>query len=78
MSRVEFMAQTNDGTKYKITWNRKTNEYDFYYRNGLIPIQGPYGKVCGQWVLVDSQECYSDVLAYAFEEISSVNAKNGS
>lgn len=77
MAKSEISVKCNDGTKFRIKWDKKDGLYYLSYRNDLKPIEGSDGKFMGKWIYLDSQMMYCDVLAYMFEEITQIEAKEG-
>lgn len=78
MAKTELSVKTNDGTKYRINFNRKTGNYVLSYRNDSIPILSvDGGKVKGKWLYLESQIYYSDILDFLFEEIRAINSIEG-
>lgn len=78
--KPEVTARCNNGTRFKITYDKRKDAqyYVLYYRNDTIPLASVTGgKIKGKWLYLDSQPNYSDALAFMFEEIASIDAKEG-
>lgn len=77
MTKPEVKVVCNNGTMFKIVWD-KVNKYTLYYKNKTIPLLTVTGgKTKNKWLYLESQPMYSDVLAYMFEEIRSIDAHMG-
>lgn len=72
----EIEVKCNNGTKFRVRYH-KNEGYVVEYRNDKIHVQGPFGKVKGAWVFLDRQHNYFDILAYLFEEMKNIEAKEG-
>jgi hypothetical protein len=78
MVKPEVTVTCNDGTRFKIKWDKKNTEYVLYYRNDLKPLSSGFGqKIKGKWLYLDSQPFYSDVLDFMFDEIKRIDAVEG-
>lgn len=78
MPKAEISIKCNDGTRYKVSFDRRNGYYVLYYRNDLKPLLSITGdKVKGKWLYLESQHNYGDVLDFLCEEIKSIDAIDG-
>jgi hypothetical protein len=74
----EVQVTCNDGTKFRIRYNKKFGEYVLEYRNDIKGVSdGRDYKVMNRWVKLDTQPMYCDALDFMFDEIKSIDAKEG-
>lgn len=69
MSRLEISVICNNGTHFKIEYDRMGMEYVLYGR--LSSSKG------SKWAVYERQYNYADVLDFLFDEIRGIDAKRG-
>jgi hypothetical protein len=78
MPKTEVSVTCNDGTKFKIYYDKKHMEYVLSYRNDRKALPAGNGqKIKGKWLCLDRQPFYSDALDFMCDEIKQIDAKEG-
>lgn len=66
--KTQIEIKRHDGTKFRVTLDKRESEYVVEYRNDKTGVKAPSGQVIkGKWVYLDSQPNFSDALDTAFD-----------